>query len=103
MSQLSTFDMFFLFKISFCPSHLIVNSKAVSHTERIPRESHEKVPASNAHQPLSEMVLFKYKYVYKGTSNGSSFIANKILNTLLKEWTNKMAISCVSIDDNKRK
>lgn len=58
---------------------------------------------SNAHQPLSEMVLFKYKYVYKGTSNGSSFIANKILNTFLKEWTNKMAISCVSIDDNKRK
>lgn len=39
---------------------------------------------------LSEMVLFKYKYVYKGTSNDSSFfLANKILNTLLKEWTNK--------------
>lgn len=38
-------------------------------------------PASS----LSEMVLFKYKYVYKGTSNGSSFLANKILNTLLKE------------------
>lgn len=35
------------------------------------------------------MVLFKYKYVYKGTSNDSSFLANKILNTLLKEWTNK--------------
>lgn len=30
---------------------------------------------------LSEMVLFKYKYVYKVTSNDSSFLANKILNT----------------------
>lgn len=49
------------------------------------------------------MVLFKYKYVYKGTSNGSSFIANKILNTLLKERTDRMAISRVPIDDDKKK
>lgn len=34
---------------------------------------------------FSEMGLFKYKYVYKGTSNDSLFLANKTLNTILNE------------------
>ena len=48
------------------------------------------LPAHGSHKTkttvffLSEMVLFKYKYVYKVTSNDSSFLANKILNTLFK-------------------
>lgn len=49
---------------------------------------------------LSEMGLFKYKYVYKGTSHGSLFLANKTLNTLLKE---QREISCVPLKTRKEK
>ncbi len=36
---------------------------------------------------LFEMVLFKYKYVYKVTSNNSSFLANQIILPLFKRET----------------
>lgn len=50
---------------------------------------------------FSEMGLFKYKYVYKGTSNDSLFLANKTLNTILNE---RMEISCVPFkNEEKRK
>lgn len=45
----------------------------------------DELPGFKRETSLSEMVLFKYKYVYKGTSNNSSFLANKIFNTLLNE------------------
>lgn len=44
------------------------------------------------------MGLFKYKYVYKGTSDDSLFLANKTLNTLLKE---QMEISCDPFENEK--
>lgn len=80
-----TAPLIYVFSVAATPNTLFVRRRS------------PQVPQGDS--CFSEMGLFKYKYVYKGTSNDSLFLANKTLNTILNEG---MEISCVPFKNEKK-
>lgn len=61
---------------NLCIHHFCYMGGFVFHCSPCPMKQLTRlINSEDSHEPcsLSEMVLFKYKYVYKGTSNNSSF------------------------------